>query len=214
MKNLISIENGYKALVIILLSIMAFGAQAASVSGSVGYGSDYIFRGQSQTEGDSALSMGLHVDAGKGIYAGVWASEVSYVGSDADRETDLYVGWAGSIGNDFSLDVGYIDYAYSGDANLDGSEIYISGSYKDLSISHFIGRDDFNDYTEVSYNVMDAVDVSYGSWDTVGDNWSVSRSFDLPMGIEGTVAYVDFAAEDGSGLADEDTFVFSVSKSF
>jgi len=25
---------------------------------------------------------------------------------------------------------------------------------------------------------------------------------------------VDFAAEDGSGLADEDTFVFSVSKSF
>jgi len=214
MKNLINIENGFKVAVILLLSMIAFGAQAASVSGNVGYGSDYVFRGQSQTQGDSALSMGLDLDIGKGVYAGVWASEVSYAGSDADRETDMYVGWAGSIGKDISLDVGYIDYAYSGDASLDGSEYFISGSYKDLTISHNIGNDDFNDYTEVSYNVMDAVDVSYGSWDNVGDNWSVSRSFDLPMGIEGTVAYVDFAAEDGSGLADEDTFVFSVSKSF
>ena len=213
MKNLINIENGFKVAVILLLSMIAFGAQAASVSGHAGYGSDYVFRGQSQTQGDSALSMGLQVDAGKGIYAGVWASEVSYDGSDADRETDMFVGWAGSMG-DISLDVGYIDYAYSGDASLDGSEYFISGSYKDLTISHNIGNDDFNDYTEVSYNVMDAVDVSYGSWDNVGDNWSVSRSFDLPMGIEGTVAYVDFAAEDGSGLADEDTFVFAVSKSF
>ena len=214
MKNLFNIENGFKVAVIILLSMIAFGAQAASVSGNVGYGSDYVFRGQSQTQGDSALSMGLHVDAGAGVYAGVWASEVSYAGSDADRETDLYVGWAGSFGNDISLDVGYIDYAYSGDATLDGSEIFISGSYKDLTVSHNIGNDDFTDYTEVSYNVMDAVDVSYGSWDSVGDNWSVSRSFDLPAGIEGTVAYVDFAAEDGSGLVDVDTFVFSVSKSF
>lgn len=214
MKNLFNIENGFKALVVILLSMIAFGAKAASVSGDVGYGSDYVFRGQSQTQGDSALSMGLHVDVMAGVYAGVWASEVSYAGSDADRETDMYVGWAGAIGQDFGLNVAYIDYAYSGDATLDGSEIFIEGSYKDLTVSHSIGNDDFTDYTEVSYNVMDAVDVSYGSWDSVGDNWSVSRSFDLPQGIEGTIAYVDFAAEDGSGLADEDTFVFSVSKSF
>ena len=214
MKNLFNIENGFKALVVILLSMIAFGAKAASVSGNVDYGSDYVFRGQSQTQGDSALSMGLHVDVMAGVYAGVWASEVSYAGSDADRETDLYVGWAGALGQDFGLNVAYIDYEYSGDASLDGSEIFIEGSYKDLTVSHSIGNDDFTDYTEVSYNVMDAVDVSYGSWDSVGDNWSVSRSFDLPAGIEGTIAYVDFAAEDGSGLADEDTFVFSVSKSF
>ena len=214
MKNLFNIENGFKALVVILLSMIAFRAKAASVSGDVGYGSDYVFRGQSQTQGDSALSMGLHVDVMAGVYAGVWASEVSYAGSDADRETDMYVGWAGAIGQDFGLNVAYIDYAYSGDATLDGSEIFIEGSYKDLTVSHSIGNDDFTDYTEVSYNLMDAFDVSYGSWDSVGDNWSVSRSFDLPQGIEGTIAYVDFAAEDGSGLADEDTFVFSVSKSF
>ena len=214
MKDIFNIDNVFKALVIILLATMAFGAKAASVSGNVGLTSDYIFRGQSQTQGDSAISGGFDLDAGKGFYLGAWASEVSYAGSDADRETDLYVGWSGSIGNDISLDVGYIDYAYSGDASLDGSEVYISGSWKDLTISHNIGNDDFTDYTEVSYNIMDAVDVSYGSWDSVGDNWSVSRSVDLPAGIEGTVAYVDFAAEDGSGLADEDTFVFSVSKSF
>ena len=70
-----------------------------------------------------------------------------------------------------------------------------------------------NDYTEVAYNVMDAVDVSYGSWDNVGDNWSISRSFDLPAGIEGTVAYVDFILEDGPDLQTR-IVLYSVSKSF
>ena len=44
--------------------------------------------------------------------------------------------------------------------------------------------------------------------DNVGDNWSISRSFDSPAGIEGTVAYVDFVLKTVLGLADEDSFVF------
>lgn len=213
MKNLFNIENGFKVAVVLLLSIMAFGANAASVSGNVGLGSDYVFRGQSQTQGDSALSMGLDLDIGGGFYAGVWASEVDFAGSDADRETDMYVGWSGSMG-DVSLDVGYTDYAYSGDESLDGTEYYINVGYADFGLTHVIGEDGFKDYSEVQYNVLGMLDISYGTWDTIGDNWSVSRSFDMPYDIEGTIAYVDFSAEDGSGLADEDTFVFSVAKTF
>ena len=51
-------------------------------------------------------------------------------------------------------------------------------------------------------------------WDEVGDNWSVSKGFDLPMGLEGSVGLVSFMADDASALEDEDSFVLSVSKSF
>ena len=39
MKNLFNIDNAFKVLVVLLLSVMAFGANAASLGGSIGYGS-------------------------------------------------------------------------------------------------------------------------------------------------------------------------------
>jgi hypothetical protein len=58
------------------------------------------------------------------------------------------------------------------------------------------------------------VDVSYGMWEDVGDNLSISKSMELPMGLEGTLSFVSFMADDGSMMKDEDSFVFGVSKSF
>jgi len=58
------------------------------------------------------------------------------------------------------------------------------------------------------------VDVSYGMWEDIGDNWSVSKAFDLPMGLEGSLSYVSFMADDGSMMEDEDSLVFGLSKSF
>jgi len=37
---------------------------------------------------------------------------------------------------------------------------------------------------------------------------------ELPMGLEGTLSFVSFMADDGSMMKDEDSFVFGVSKSF
>ena len=79
-------------------------------------------RGQSQTEGDSALFNGPELDAGKGIHAGVWASEAPMLAVMLTEKL-IHVGWAGAIRNDISPDVGYIHYAYSGDGSLDGSEV-------------------------------------------------------------------------------------------
>ena len=51
--------------------------------------------------------------------------------------------------------------------------------------------------------------------DNVGDSLMFAKSFDLPFGgLEGSVAYIDFTADDSSLLQDEDQFVFAVSKSF
>jgi len=195
-------------LAIAVLSVMSVPA-FAGVSGGIGYASDYIFRGQTQTQGEASLYGHVDVDMG-GFYAGIWTGEVDFDG--ADRETDMYVGYAMDLGS-LGVDVAYMDYAYSGNDALDGSEIWLTGTMGDMSLTHIMGQDDWNDYTEFSYSLM-GVDLSFGMWDNVGDNFKVSKSFDMPLGLEGSLAYVDFTADSDSLMMDEDTVMFSLSKSF
>ena len=214
MKNLFNIENGYKALVIILLSIMAFGANAASLGGSIGYGNDYIFRGQTQTQGSGSIFGSINLDLENGAYVGVWVGEVDFASGNADVEIDMYAGYLAELSDMVSVGVQYTDYSYSGDSSLNGSEYTVSGSFGDLTLSHTIGQQDYNDYTLVSYNVLDFVDVSYGTLDTVGEHYTISKSFELPLGLDAVASYVDFTADSGSDAVDEDAFVVRVSKSF
>lgn len=214
MKNLFNIENGYKALVIILLSIMAFGANAASLGGSIGYGNDYIFRGQTQTQGSGSIFGSINLDLENGAYVGVWVGEVDFANGNADAEIDMYAGYLAELSDMVSVGVQYTDYSYSGDSSLNGSEYTVSGSFGDLTLSHTIGQQDYNDYTLVSYNVLDFVDVSYGTLDTVGEHYTISKSFELPLGLDAVASYVDFTADSGSDAVDEDAFVVRVSKSF
>lgn len=74
---------------------------------------NYIFRGESQTDDRPALQ-GYVEGALGGFYAGAWASNVRL---DDDRlELDLYAGFRNTIG-DLEYDVGYVRYLYddSGD---------------------------------------------------------------------------------------------------
>ena len=93
MKNLFNIDNAFKVLVVLLLSVMAFGANAASLGGSIGYGNDYIFRGQTQTQGSGFAFGSINLDLENGAYAGVWVGEVDFAGGNADAEIDMYAGW-------------------------------------------------------------------------------------------------------------------------
>lgn len=87
-----------------------------SVAWNVALGSDYVFRGVSQTEEKAALSAGVDLTF-DGFYAGAWASNVAFSGDpDTDAEIDLYggvrreaVGW--------NLDAGVIGYFYTGQPN-------------------------------------------------------------------------------------------------
>ena len=44
----------------------------ASVSANVGFSSDYIWRGMTQTSGDPAISGGFDFETKSGFYAGIW----------------------------------------------------------------------------------------------------------------------------------------------
>ena len=139
--------------------------------------------------------------------AGAWVGQVDFA-DGSDLETDLYAAWTNG-----DWLVGYIDYGYNGDADLDGSEFFINKEVMGVSVDYYLGQDDYTDYLELGHSFM-GVDVSYGMWEDVGDNLKLSKSFDLPMGISGEVSFVSFTADDNSTLEDEDSFVFGVSKNF
>jgi len=83
--------------------------------------SDYRFRGIDQTWGKPAVQGGADLTLANGIYAGVWASNVSgnsYPGGSL--EMDYYAGYNGKINDDFGYTLGGYGYYYPG-ANFDKS---------------------------------------------------------------------------------------------
>jgi len=106
--------------------------QDFEISGNVGFVSDYVFRGISQSDESLAVQGGFDVSHNSGLYAGVWASNIDFNdGDEAHVEADLYAGFQNTIGQ-FSYDVGVIYYAYPGadnSLNYDFWELALSLGY-------------------------------------------------------------------------------------
>jgi len=114
---------------------------------TVGYVSDYIFRGQSQSWGKPSLQASLEANHKSGAYAGLFMASVSDKWlPGASLETDIYAGFRNTIAStDIGYDVGGIYYMYPGaDWNksvfpsnknrLDTLELYAALSYKWISV--------------------------------------------------------------------------------
>jgi len=83
--------------------------------------SDYRFRGIDQTWGKPAVQGGADLTLANGVYAGVWASNVSGNSTPGGSlETDWYAGYNGKFNDDFGFTVGGYGYVYPG-ANVDKS---------------------------------------------------------------------------------------------
>ena len=97
---------------------------------NVAIGSDYVFRGVSQTEEDPAISAGVDGTAGQ-VYAGAWASNVSFPGDDdTQAEIDLYGGVRPEVAG-WTLDLGVIGYLYASQpdgADYDYAEVKAAAS--------------------------------------------------------------------------------------
>lgn len=89
-------------------------ASPVTVTGTVGLVTDYRFRGVSLSGGDPALQGGFTVTHESGFYVGTWGSSLNDGGSGVygDLEVDLFAGWAGSLSDAVSLDVGLLRYNY------------------------------------------------------------------------------------------------------
>lgn len=135
-----------------LLSASVFSMPAvAELSGNIGVSNNYIWRGVTQSDDESAVSGGIDFTDKSGLYAGTWISNMA----NGSYEHDLYAGFAGKTGQ-LAYDAGLIMYMYPVDNNVDFTEIYASVDIKNfnfglaLTIDSDAGGDDSDFYMHAS----------------------------------------------------------------
>ncbi len=125
-------------------------ASAHTVTSNIGFVSNYVFRGISQTSTKPAIQGGVDYGHASGFYAGIWGSNVSWIydsgavaTGSVKTELDTYFGYKGGIVEDVSYDVGFVRYNYLGGytaaapwVKADTSEIYGAISYKFLTAKY------------------------------------------------------------------------------
>lgn len=159
------------------ISVPAIAQEAAanSVSANVAVVSDYAFRGVSQTDSQMALQGGFDYSHSSGLYAGFWASNVSWLADSADDvsnslETNIYGGYAGELGP-IGYDVGLLQYYYPGKFGPN----YLSGAVKPNTLEGYVGLSwEFLNF-KYSYSFTDL----FGIQDSRG-----SQYFDLGAGYD------------------------------
>jgi uncharacterized protein (TIGR02001 family) len=127
----------------------AFGQAAApaaaptpehSFTGNLTLGSDYRFRGISQTYKLPTVQGGFDYAHSSGVYLGTWMSNVSgnQYANGAGLEWDMYGGYKGNFTDDLGYDVGMLYYYYPGahypnppkNTKYDNLELYGALTYK------------------------------------------------------------------------------------
>ena len=123
----------------------AAAAPAASehtFTANVGIYSQYIFRGLTQTNEDPALQGGFDYSHASGLYAGVWASNISWLRDNnsykggGSGEFDFYAGFKNTIpSTDITYDLGVLQYWYPGSSaagfvKADTTELYAALGWK------------------------------------------------------------------------------------
>lgn len=100
--------------------LAASAMSSAAVTSTVKVASDYTFNGVTQTGDDPALQASLDYAADNGFYAGTWASNVDFGGSDdTNIEWDAYIGKYYQLNDKVGLDAGIAYYTYHGDSASD-----------------------------------------------------------------------------------------------
>lgn len=135
-------------------------ASPHTLTGNVGLYSQYIFRGLTQTNREPALQGGFDYGHSSGLYAGTWASNISWLrdgglyNAGGSLEWDFYGGFKGNIGKtDFTYDIGALYYWYPGDvtpnpgfwSKADTFELYGALGWKWITAkySHSVGNKTF-----------------------------------------------------------------------
>ena len=178
-----------KKLLTLLLAFSILPA-FAGVNGNVGYTSDYMWRGQTQSMGGGAFQAGMDLDY-EGFFVGAWASEVDFGDDSASLEYDLYGGYSFAVSDKLSMDVGVIQYRWDDNDIEMVEEAYVYLSTPLLGFGYAVDTDDSEkDYMEVTLNVpfIKVVDVrfTYGRFpdDTNWKGLSLSKSWDkIDLGL-------------------------------
>jgi uncharacterized protein (TIGR02001 family) len=153
-------------------------ATPPAVTANVGFVTNYLYRGISQTGAKPAIQGGFDYAHASGFYAGVWGSSISWLSdaytasananapaaanagaNNAGLELDTYFGFKNSFATDYSYDVGFLRYNYPGTyavgaTKADTNEIYGLIGWKWLTAKYSYSLGD-------TFGVPDASGTSY-----------------------------------------------------
>ena len=179
---------------------LVFAADAApaksphTLTGNIGVFSQYIFRGLTQTNTDPALQGGFDYGHSSGLYAGTWASNISWLrdggsyNASGSLEWDFYGGFKGNLGKtDITYDLGALYYWYPGDAapgfvKANTLEAYGALGWKWLSAKYSYSLDN----------------KTFGVADSRG-TWYLDLSANVPIGDTGFTAVAHYGIQKFSG---------------
>ncbi|MCS5588158.1 MAG: TorF family putative porin [Porticoccaceae bacterium] len=198
------------AIIAATLTLGAAPAAIAEVEASATIASSYLWRGVELGSGTPALSADVVYSSESGLYAGLWLSSGDKI-SGGSTEYDLFVGYAGSIG-DLTYDIGYASYMYptstielhglalialGGDVEntgFDDNAEYISSiGYGDVAVTHYVAKDGDYTYTTVGY---EAGDFAF----TYGDHDGLYADPTNPAGYVASHFDVSYAVNDSLSL--------------
>ena len=188
-------------------------ASAFTVTGNVAITSDYVWRGNSQSAGHSAIQGGFDLSKTpiSGLTAGAWSSSLN-----AGTELDLYANYGFKVGS-VDLSVGYIHYNYSataaGFANFSEVNVAATVSGLTLKVSKGISGALSDYYYEANYSYDIAaikglnLGLHYGNDSkTKKDDYGIALTYPI-LGLDTSVSYTDI--EKGNSVT-----AFTVKKSF
>jgi len=182
---------------LILAALVVPGVAMAGdspITANVGFVSDYLVRGISQTSGGGAIQGGFDYAHESGLHLGVWGSNISWITDGgatgtSSLEVDTYGGYGGTFADDFSYDVGYIRYNYPGDytplagnVKADTHEVYGLIGYKWVSVKYSYSLGDFlavKDSKGTNYLEVNASYTLEGAGVTLGAHYG-KQTYKLP----------------------------------
>lgn len=161
---------------------------------------DYIWRGQSQTNGTGAVQGSLDIAHESGLYIGTWASNIddeTFGGSDI--EIDYYVGYGGNITEDIGYDVSWNTYTYPQNSSINVDEWVGKLSGYGLTVGAKYAYDPASAlYTFISYDYELPYEIGlglgFGQTDTKNaGNGSDEKYNDWYVSLSKNIATVDVA---------------------
>lgn len=139
-------------------------AQPYKITASTNIASDYVFRGYSQTDEQSAIQASLGITHSSGLSLSVWGSNVDFNNEDkSSLEIDTTASYSFPI-NSYNITLGGTYYAYPGAdryLNYDYAEAFIGLSrvfdkYGDYNIQAYYSPDFFAGSKDAFYIVTSA----------------------------------------------------------
>lgn len=169
----------------------AAAGEEIDIGGGLAFGTDFVFRGVSQTFGAPAAQASLSAEAASGLYGYVWGSNVDFVpdgepDDGARLEIDIAIGWYAELSDRWSVDTAIVRYAFP------GTDSGIDYDYSEVIATLHL---DEQYHASVAYSN----DV-FGSG-SVGVHGKIGATWDLPAATTLAVELGHYDLEDAYGAS-------------